>query len=124
MQLMATKKREGGMTKKSAVKKAPSILTKYAVHNPDVAWRIVDGEAAIVTPADGTLHLLNEVGTAVWLGTERPVQLSKVVERILDEFEVKRSVAEKDVAAFAAELSSKAMLLVARRRQDLPVPQG
>lgn len=96
------------------------LLAKFAVHNPDVAWRIVDGEAAIVTPADGTLHLLNEVGTAVWEGTQQPVRLDKVVDRVLKEFEVKRAVAEKDVADFARELNEKKMLLLADRKQDLP----
>ena len=96
------------------------LLAKFAVHNPDVAWRIVDGEAAIVTPGDGTLHLLNEVGTAIWTGTERPVRLDKLVDRVLEDFDVKRAVAEKDVTAFARELSEKQMLLLADRKQDLP----
>ena len=95
-------------------------LTRYAVHNPDVAWRIVDGEAAIVTPADGTLHLLNAVGTAVWLGTEKPVRLDKVVDRILDEFEVTRAVAASDVAAFVQELADRQMLVVAGTKKALP----
>jgi hypothetical protein len=96
------------------------LLAGFAVHNPDVAWRIVEGEAAIVTPADGTLHLLNEVGTAIWVLAEKPVSLASVVDRITEEFEVKRARAGADVAAFVKELAAKRMLLVAATKKLLP----
>ncbi|MBI5526428.1 MAG: PqqD family protein [Deltaproteobacteria bacterium] len=95
------------------------LLARFAVHNPDVAWRIVDGEAAVVTPADGTLHLLNEVGTAIWLLAEKPVSLSSVVDRITAEFEVKRTTAGADVAAFVEDLAAKQLLIVAAAKKLL-----
>jgi hypothetical protein len=88
------------------------ILAKFAVHNPDVAWRIVDGEAAVVTPGDGMLHILNEVGTAVWRSVEKPARLSSVVGAILEQFDVTRAVAEADVAEFAADLEARHMLMI------------
>ena len=117
--------------KSTSVKpKAPSgLFARYAVHHPDVAWRILDGEAAIVTPADGTLHLLNQVGTAVWEGTQMPVR----PEELVDGLQGVRGEARggrKDVADFVRELEEKKMLLLADetgspgRRGLTPAPRS
>ena len=69
------------------------------------ASRVVDGSAVVIVIDEQKLHTLNEVGTVVWsaAGTEG-CRLEAIVDRIVDEYEVERERAERDVLAFAQEL--------------------
>lgn len=76
----------------------------------NVAWRLIDGEAVIITPADSTMHSLNETGTRIWelLGQNQTV--AQVAERIREEFDVTPEVAQKDTLWFVQCLSKKGLV--------------
>ncbi len=76
----------------------------------NVAWRLIDGEAVIITPSDSTMHSLNETGTRIWelLGQNQTV--AQVAERIREEFDVTPEVAQKDTLWFIQCLSKKGLV--------------
>jgi hypothetical protein len=74
-------------------------LSKIAAHSS----RVTRGEALVVLIEQRQLHRLNDVGTRVWeLCDGRSV--GEIVNVIVDEFEVERSLAHTDVTRFLEEL--------------------
>lgn len=88
-----------------------SRLGKISYH-PDVAFRIIDGEAVVITPKDGVMHTLNRVGTVLWAKLETRPTREQLVDSLVDAYEVKRATARKDVDGFVEELESKGLVLV------------
>lgn len=69
------------------------------------ASRIVEGSAVVIVIDQQKLHTLNEVGTFVWTeaGTEGR-RVDEIIAAVVDEFEVERDVASKDVLGFVEQL--------------------
>lgn len=82
---------------------------KIAYH-PEVAFRLIDGEAVIITPRDGVMHTLNGVGTKVWAMLEKKPTFSELVDAVLESYQVKRDKVESDLGGFLQELLSKGMV--------------
>ncbi|MBI5486676.1 MAG: PqqD family protein [Deltaproteobacteria bacterium] len=79
--------------------------------DPDVAFRVIDGQAVIVVPATQSMHTLNDVGTFIWERCEGRT-VDEVVALLVEEFEVDDATARADLDAFARELGEKRMLVV------------
>ncbi|MBI5498912.1 MAG: PqqD family protein [Deltaproteobacteria bacterium] len=79
--------------------------------HPDVAFRVIDGQAVIVVPATQSMHTLNEVGTFVWERCEGRT-VDEIVGLLVEEFEVDDATARGDLETFARELGEKRMLVV------------
>jgi hypothetical protein len=77
--------------------------------HPDVAFRVIDGQAVIVVPVTQSMHTLNEVGTFIWQKCEAKTA-DEVVAAIVEEFEVDDATARADLDAFVKDLSEKKML--------------
>jgi coenzyme PQQ synthesis protein D (PqqD) len=90
----------------------------YPEQNPKAAWRVYDGEAVIVSPADSTLHTLNAVGTVIWEAADGRTAMDAIVGRVCDAFEVDRATAARDTAAFVDSLCRRGLLTVL----DVPRP--
>jgi hypothetical protein len=43
----------------------------YLVRSPFLAWRIIEGEAVVISPQERELHNLNEVATDIWRMADR-----------------------------------------------------
>lgn len=99
---------------KSCGKSAPAAtsfrLSDRIQRQKNIAWRLIDGEAVIITPADSTMHSLNETGTRIWelLGQNQTV--AQVADRIRQEFDVSPEVAQKDTLWFIQCLSKKGLV--------------
>lgn len=128
---ISSKKKVAKGTKKSATskKKAPPVkakprppvelpvdvnfdLASRIQRQKNVAWRMIDGEAVIVTPADSTMHTLNDVGTRIWELMTGSRSLKEVAGILCTEFEVDRERAEKDTIWFAECLAKKGLVEV------------
>ncbi|MBI2058210.1 MAG: PqqD family protein [Nitrospirae bacterium] len=88
-----------------------SKLGKISYH-PEIAFRIIDGEAVVITPKDGVMHTLNHVGTALWKMLEKKPTRNDLVDSLVEAYEVTPAAARKDVDGFVAELMSKGLVLV------------
>jgi hypothetical protein len=85
------------------------ILTKA----PTSAWRLIAGEAVILSLDTKVLRGLNDVGSRVWDLIDGQRTVSDIVDVIVDEFDVPRAEAAEDIDAFVRRLLDKG--LVARR---------
>jgi hypothetical protein len=68
------------------------------------AWRVIDGEAVILSMQTKVLRGLNPVGSRVWelIDGQRPV--TEIVDLVTGEFEVPRDRADEDVRTFVQQL--------------------
>ncbi len=88
------------------------MLNKYVVKDPKTAFRIIDGEAVVVTPQDSLFHTLNEVATKIWEWIDGKSKVREIIEKVYQEFEVDRDTAEKDCLEFINEAVNKGMLIL------------
>lgn len=78
--------------------------------NPLAAWRELDGQIMLVTPADATLHLLNDVGSFIWKQLDAPRSTGELAAALCAEYEVDEDTARRDVTDFLDEILGKDML--------------
>jgi len=111
----APKKAKSGQKTKARPAPVPKdigdfSLTSKIQRQKDVAWRMIDGEAVIITPADSTMHTLNDVGTRIWELMTGTRSLHEVAGVLCAEFEVDRERAEKDTLWFTECLAKKGLI--------------
>ncbi len=79
--------------------------------SPDVAHRIVDGEAVIVDPSTQEVHILNETGSFLWSIADGSMTAEAMAQRLSEAFEVDVETAVRDVDEWQATLASKKLLV-------------
>ena len=80
------------------------------VAHPDVAARIVAGEAVVLSPNQHMVRMLNEVGTRIWEladGTRTPADIAV---QLTEEYEVELPDAQTHTARFLGELHARGLL--------------
>jgi hypothetical protein len=82
------------------------------IRNPKVAFRVIDGEAILLTPHNSMIHTFNPIGTVIWSLLDKEKTISKLVNAIKDEYEVKLKEAEQDVLEFIEQLYQRKMVLI------------
>jgi hypothetical protein len=82
----------------------PPTLNDALAMSDDVLFRELDSEAVLLNLKTGVYFGLNPVGTRAWqLFVEHHV-LARVVDLMLDEFEVERDVLERDLLDLSRQL--------------------
>lgn len=95
-------------------------FAKYPVLHPQVATRIVDGEALIVLADSGQVNVLNPVGTRMWELMDGTRNVQQIADTICDEFDVAEDEAKRDLEEFVRQLiESNAIVL-----QEQPPPRA
>lgn len=89
----------------------------YPVYDPMVACRTLDGEAVVVHSRTRRLHVLDPVATFIWDACSAGDRnVGEVVSALVEEFEVDRDTAERDVREFLDELAREKLV----RLQEIP----
>lgn len=86
------------------------MLDKYVTRSDKTAFRIIDGEAVIMTLENNTLHALNDVGSRIWELSDGSKTLVEIIEAINSEYEVGYEESKADCISFIEELQDKGML--------------
>lgn len=76
----------------------------------DAAWRVVDGEAVIVSPKDSNVTILNETGTFIWKLIDGSFGIEQIATALAEEFEVPPEQANKDVNEFIEDMVNKKLV--------------
>ena len=87
----------------------------YVRQNEEIAYRIVDSEAIVLTPDDGMLHTLNAVGTRILELADGKRKVSDIARYICEEFQIDQEACLADTKHFIDDLVHKKMLLVSVR---------
>lgn len=76
----------------------------------NVASRVLDGEAVLVTPSDGGVKVLNGCGSRIWELIDGTRSIEQIVEVIVSEYDVKRETAAEDIDSFIEELKKRTLI--------------
>lgn len=69
-------------------------------------------EAVVLDPTSGNYYGLNEVAARILELAQQPTTLSKIVDQLLEEYDVKRERLAADVAMFIGDLEQRGLLKV------------
>ena len=78
--------------------------------SPKTAWRIIEGEAVILSMESKVLRGLNPVGSRIWDLIDGQRSLEDIVGVIVQEFDVAPGQAAQDVEAFIRDLLDRGLV--------------
>jgi len=79
--------------------------------NPDVSWRVIEGQAVLVHNVEGEIEVLNEVGTYLWEHAGEP--LEALAGNIVKDYQVALEDARRDALEFFEALIASGALIPA-----------
>src|SRR6185369_13419899 len=86
--------------------------TKLRVREPDVAAKVIDGEAVIINLASGMYYSLNGSGSAVWELIEKGCTLAEASDAVRSAFNISAEIAERDVSRLWENLLAENLVVV------------
>ncbi|OGK98072.1 MAG: hypothetical protein A3I14_02285 [Candidatus Rokubacteria bacterium RIFCSPLOWO2_02_FULL_73_56] len=81
--------------------------------SPATAWRVIEGEAVILSLDTKVLRGLNAVGSRVWELIDGRRSVADIVAAVVREFDVPPEAAGADVDAFVRELLARGLVTAA-----------
>lgn len=72
----------------------------------------LDGEAVILSLADGVYYGLDPVGASVWTLLERPRTVAELRDAIVAQYEVDAPTAEADLRALLAHMAQRGLVVL------------
>ncbi len=75
-----------------------------------VAWRLLQGEAVLVSAAEARVHSLNEVGTRFWQLCDGTRSADEIALSLVGEFECSAEDLLRDCRVFARDLTDRGLL--------------
>lgn len=78
----------------------------------------LDDGTVIVSPSDGKMSVVNEVGAFIWSLVDGQNSVSFIVEQVTGNFEVTVEQAEQDVSAFLLALEERKLVTRSVRASD------
>ncbi len=82
------------------------------IQNPKSAYKLIDGEAAIVDLENSQMYSLSSVATLIWETAKEKTTVKEIVDRVEEEFEIERATAEKDCLDFIQDFVDRGLLIV------------
>jgi hypothetical protein len=83
----------------------PVIIDEYIV-------RYIANETIIMSEDGNDIHVLDEMGTFIWKLIDGIRTFDLILEQILNEYDVTKEVASRDLENFIRELSSKKIIRI------------
>ncbi len=91
-----------------------SLISNQSIiqRNPELVSTNMDGETVMMSIEKGEYFGLDSVGSRIWELIENPIEINKLVELLLEEFEVDRELCEADTFEFLNQLNAKKLLIL------------
>ncbi len=85
---------------------------KYQVENPDVIYRIIDGETVILNLAKGYYYNLRKTGSKIWEAIDNGLSRDQLLNQLFSRYDVDREEIIKSVTKFIEELKLEGLIMV------------
>ncbi|MBE2220481.1 MAG: PqqD family protein [Anaerolineae bacterium] len=82
----------------------------YPVIHPELTWRLLDGEAVIVSPTTGEIRVLNQAGADIWQQIVTGSQVQDIERALARQYALSPQQAEADVSAFLEDLTNHGLI--------------
>lgn len=86
------------------------------VKNKDAAFRIIESQAVILTPADSYLHTLNETGTFIWELLNGKNTIEDIIDKVCEEFDADKRIVAKDISHFTEDLIRRKLIITKKNK--------
>lgn len=105
---------------------ALSMTDRVRVPEPEVAARVIEGEAIIINLASGMYYSLDEVGGAVWSLLERGHSLEEGAAAIAARYGIGEERARADIRRLVGELHDEGLVVRLEHPSSAPAlePDG
>lgn len=80
------------------------------VIHPALTWRLLDGEAVIVSPTSGEIRVLNHVGSEIWQLVADGTQVTEIESVLADQYGLSPQQAKVDVSVFLEDLMKRGLI--------------
>ena len=87
-------------------------LHQVVTQSPDLVATSIEGQTALMSIENGAYYGMDPVGSRIWALIEQPRARSAVVDQLLREFSVERTVCEQQVLAFLQKLAETNLVRV------------
>lgn len=91
------------------------MIDMYVSQNKEIAYRVIEDEAVILTPEDGMLHNLNPVATVIFESADGKRKVGDIIKKIIEEFDIEEKIAQRDCLNFVEDLVHKKMLILSSK---------
>ncbi len=75
-----------------------------------VAFRVIEDEAVVVKPIDGSMMILNETGTSIIKSIGKGITEERLIKKIVDDYDIPVEVANRDVKSFLKRLKKEGII--------------
>lgn len=93
------------------MKRELTLNSKVSVAKDVVSCDLVE-EAALLNLKDGIYYGLNPVGARIWNILQKPVQVSEILDTMVEEYDVEKDVAEADLMELLGQLLERELVKV------------
>ena len=87
-------------------------LNSIVSHRKDIDTTDLDGEKVMMDLEKGQYFALNSVASRIWEVIQSPISINKVIDTLLEEYEVEREECEKSVLEFVQGLEDASLISV------------
>jgi len=91
------------------------MIDMFVSKNKEIAYRVIEDEAVILTPEDGMLHNLNPVATVIFEAADGKRKVEDIIRKITEEFNIEEKIAQRDCLNFVEDLVHKKMLILSSK---------
>ena len=85
-------------------------MNSYPVIHPELTWRLLDGEAVIVSPTTGEIRVLNQVGANIWQHLAEGSQVNEIEKSLVNEYSISSQQAKEDISKFLDDLTNRGLI--------------
>lgn len=86
------------------------LTNDYPIIHPALTWRLLDGEAVIVSPTSGEIRVLNHVGAEIWQLVADGSQVTEIEQVLVDQYGLSPQQAKVDVSLFLDDLMKRGLI--------------
>lgn len=85
--------------------------------NPALAWREIEDEIVIISPADNVMHELNDTGSFLWKKIDGKRSVADLARLLAEIYDVTAQTALEDTQVLLSELLSRKLVIPAEGAQ-------
>ena len=87
-------------------------LDTYMVPSSAAIGQMLEGEAVVLLPQQGTVKVLNEVGARIWALADGTRTARAIAAVLCSEYDIEQTQAETDVLDFGNDLVRRGMIAI------------
>lgn len=91
-----------------------SIISK----NPQIISSKMDDEVVMMSVEKGNYYGLNRVGSEIWEKLTKPLTVSHLCDKLMQEFDVEKEQCEREVITYLEKLVSEGLILVSDKPEN------